>query len=182
MSHINTNPGEHDYTVGAYIVRVDGLEPKALLHIHRRMNVLLPIGGHIEPDETIWQAIEREIDEESGYSLKQLDVLQPKERIAELSDVITHPSPVIMSTHALSKLNHFHTDTSFAFIANNDPAGEIDEGESQDLRWLGKNELKELKEDEIFPHTREIYLYILNECINKWEQVPSSSFSLDKKK
>ena len=36
MSHIHTKPGEHECTVGAYIVRLDGDEPRALLHLHKK--------------------------------------------------------------------------------------------------------------------------------------------------
>lgn len=36
MGHIHNNPSEHDYTVGAYVVRLDQNQPKVLLHLHKK--------------------------------------------------------------------------------------------------------------------------------------------------
>jgi len=44
MSHIHTEPHQHDLTVTAYILKIDSSEPKALLHMHKKLNILLPIG------------------------------------------------------------------------------------------------------------------------------------------
>jgi len=52
MSHIHTNPGEHDQTVSAFIIRTDTAEPELLLHVHKKLGVLLQPGGHIELNET----------------------------------------------------------------------------------------------------------------------------------
>jgi len=45
----------------------EGAEPRIILHKHRKLNKLLQFGGHVELDETPWQAVLREIAEESGY-------------------------------------------------------------------------------------------------------------------
>jgi len=64
MAHIHTAPNQHDHTVTAYIIRIDKDEPRALLHMHKKLNVLLPVGGHIELDETPWAAMAHELEEE----------------------------------------------------------------------------------------------------------------------
>lgn len=69
MPHIHTEPGQHDLTVSAYIVRMDLPEPAIILHKHRKLNKWLQFGGHVEPHENPWQAVQREIREESGYEL-----------------------------------------------------------------------------------------------------------------
>lgn len=122
MAHIHTQPGQHDHTVTAYIVRTDSTEPKILLHMHKKLSRLLTVGGHIELDETPWQAIAHELQEESGYSLNELLVLQPKERLAGLSGVVMHPYPVVMNTHNVAP-GHDHSDTGYAFVATANPAG-----------------------------------------------------------
>lgn len=73
MPHIHTKPGQYDHTVTAYIVRTDGDDPKVLLHMHRKLGMLLPPGGHVELDETPWAAMAHELTEESGYTLDEAD-------------------------------------------------------------------------------------------------------------
>ena len=177
MGHLHTKPGQHDYTVGAYIVRLDGDEPRALLHLHKKMGKLLPIGGHIELDETPWQAVAREIKEESGYLLHQTMVLQPKQRIQSLSDIIAHPQPVVVTDQDVSA-EHFHTDLAYAFTVRNEPEESADEGESTDFRWLTKAELDQLMVAEIFPNTREIYDFIFDSCLSEWDEVQTDLYDI----
>ena len=177
MAHIHNEPGQHDYTVGAYVIRLDQEEPKVLLHLHKKMQMLLPIGGHIELDETPWQAVLREVEEESGYSAEQLKVLQPKQRITSLSDIIVHPQPVVVSDQDVSS-DHFHTDLGYAFVVQGDPSGVIGEGESDELRWLTKSELDKLMVAEIFPNTREIYDFILTDCLANWDTVLTNQYEI----
>ena len=61
MAHIHTLSGQHDFTVSVYIVRqFDDIDWRIALHVHKKHNSLLPFGGHIELDETPWQAVARE--------------------------------------------------------------------------------------------------------------------------
>lgn len=46
MAHIHTNPGEHDLTASAFIVRDDFAKPRLMLHMHKKLGVLLQPGGH----------------------------------------------------------------------------------------------------------------------------------------
>lgn len=177
MSHLHTEPGYHDFTVGIYILRLDGAEPRALLHLHKKMHMLFPIGGHIELDETPWQAVAREIAEESGYVITQTKVLQPRQRLTHLSDVTIHPQPVTISDHDVTG-EHFHTDLAYALIVTDNPQGQPDEGEATDLRWLTRQEIFDLPDVEIFPNTREIYTYIFDECLPTWEAVSSDHYKL----
>ena len=177
MAHIHTQPGQHDHTVTAYIVRTDSTEPKILLHMHKKLGRLLTIGGHIELDETPWQAIAHELQEESGYSLNELLVLQPKERLARLSGVVMHPYPVVMNTHNVAP-GHDHSDTGYAFVATAKPSGQINKGESTDLRWLTRSELETLDEADLFLNVKEAYLFVLDTCLKNWERVAPSLYGL----
>ena len=176
MPHIHSEPGQHDHTVTAYIVRTDGEEPRALLHMHRKLNILLPIGGHIELEETPWQAMAHELHEESGYYLNEVKILQPAERISSLTKVTLHPYPLAMNTHDIPG-DHFHSDTSYALIVDGEPKAKADEGESLDFRWLTLDEINALQEEEIFTNTKEVYNFFLQNALPNWEQVDTDSFT-----
>lgn len=49
-------------TVSVYVVHQD----KVLLHRHKKYNMILPLGGHIENNELPEEACIREAKEESG--------------------------------------------------------------------------------------------------------------------
>lgn len=174
MPHIHTKPGQHDHTVSAFIVRLDGNEPRILLHRHKKMGVYMQFGGHIELDETPWQTISHELQEESGYSLDQLSILQPKERITKLTRSTSHPQPVNYNTHSVdNEGNHFHTDIVYAFVTSEDPRSNPDNGESNDIRLFTRNELQRLSSQEIFENVREIGQFVLNESLSSWDKVPA---------
>lgn len=175
MPHIHTKPNQHDLSVTAYIVRLDTPEPKVLLHQHRKLNRLLPVGGHVELMETPWQAMAHEVQEESGYEFEQLQILQPPSRLKQIHGAIHHPSPVGMNTHQIPA-DHFHTEVEYGFVVNADPVGNTDEGESTDLRWLTSDELDALSAEEIFPNTRDVYRFILDEALDQWERLPTSHY------
>ena len=59
-----------DLTVAAYIFRRD--EQRLLLIHHRKLNKWLPVGGHIEDNETPDDAVRRETREEVGLEIKLL--------------------------------------------------------------------------------------------------------------
>src|ERR1700756_5030854 len=142
MPHIHTDPGQHDITTSAWIVRFENNVPKVLVHMHRKHNKLMQVGGHIEIDETPWQTLDHELLEESGYSLSELKVLQPTENIPVVDMAIVHPVPVISNTHKISE-SHYHSDYGYAFVADSLPKNLPAEGESQDIRWLTIEELED---------------------------------------
>lgn len=177
MPHIHTNPGEHDHTVSAYIIRLDFNEPKIMLHLHKKVHVYLNFGGHIEINENPWQAIEHEILEESGYEINQLKVLQPKNRIKRLTDNLLHPTPLTYGTHDISEIaesTHLHTDSSFVFVTNEPPAHKIPAGESQDIIILSRDEIA--NHDNVGLFVKEASKYIFEEVLPNWEQVDTAEF------
>lgn len=170
MPHIHTEPNQHDLTVSAYIVRLDTAEPRILLHMHRKHNILLPVGGHVELDENIQQALAHEILEESGYSIEQVKFLQPKSRIRRLSGVEQHPYPVSINTHRINN-EHLHTDLQYALVVDSEPRHSVAEGESTDLRWLSKSEINNLQQETILDVNKEICNFIFDEALTQWEVV-----------
>lgn len=178
MPHIHTDPNQHDLTVTAYILKLDSADPKALLHMHKKLNILLPIGGHVELDETPWQALAHELTEESGYILDQLRVLQPPSRIKKMTKVVQHPYPLSMNTHDIPG-SHFHTDIEYGFVTTQEPRLSVGENESADLQWVTRSELQELGSDKIFDNTREIYDFLFDEALIKWDRVDVNDFLLE---
>lgn len=178
MPHIHTEKNQHDLTVTAYILRVDTPEPMALLHMHKKLNILLPVGGHVELDETPWQAISHELTEESGYQLNQLHILQPRSRIKTMTKVVQHPYPLSMNTHDITS-EHYHTDIEYGFITTENPRLEIEEEESADVRWVTKQELYDLPSNMIFDNTREIYSFLFTEALVNWDKIDVSDFLLE---
>jgi len=176
MAHIHTNTSEHDLAVTAYIVRTDLGVPKALLHMHRKIGKLLPVGGHVELSENPWQALIREIKEESGYKIEQLEILQPQSRVKSLTDAVLHPYPISLNTHTITN-EHFHTVVEYAFVANSEPNLDIKEGESTDQRWLTIDEIMALSNDNIVNNVKEVYEFIFNEGLTNWDHVDTSDYS-----
>ncbi|MDQ5885925.1 MAG: hypothetical protein QG628_322, partial [Patescibacteria group bacterium] len=115
MSHLHTQPGQHDVTVSAYIIRTDRPEPVLLLHMHKKLKKYLQFGGHVEHHEDPWKAITHEVLEESGYDMSQLVLLQPQIRLKKVTDTKLHPIPVTLLTHDFPGLDHYHSDIAFAF-------------------------------------------------------------------
>jgi len=177
MAHIHTNPGEHDQTASAFIVRTDRTEPELLLHVHKKLGVLLQIGGHVELTETPWQAVCHEVVEETGYSLDQLKLLQPRLRMKSLEGATLHPLPVVYNTHNFDPESiHKHTDVSYVFVTDSDPNGLPANGESTIFRWVNLKQLRALDKGVIFENVREIGEFILTDILKEWQIVELSEF------
>ncbi len=176
MPHIHDKPGQHDLVVSMYIVRTDFDEPKIMLHYHKKLNSWMQFGGHVELDEDPWQAVIHELKEESGYDISQLKILQPKNRLAIISDAKLHPQPFVVHTHYITK-DHMHTALDYAFITDQEPKYDIGENESVLVKSVNRDELEALNECEIFSSTKDICLYIFDELLNDWQAVETSDFN-----
>jgi len=179
MPHIHTAPNQHDMTVSGYILRQKQGEWECLVHWHKKIEVYMQIGGHIELEQTPWQAMAAELREETGFSLDEVEILQPSEMLPREYANISHPVPFAMSTYNVGD-EHYHSDMCFAFVANNLPTGSVAEGESNKLRWVTLNELSELASNgEALQDVAYTYEYLLQH-IDQMKRVATSSFSLKK--
>lgn len=179
MSHIHNEPGHHDLTVSAFIIYLDKSAPKLLLHRHKILHKWLQFGGHVELNENPWVAVIREISEESGYTIKQLKLLQPMGRLPrhlEKGGATFHPNPVSLVTHQFADTAHYHTDISYAFVTEEQPAGSIGEDESMDTKAFTLEELTAIPLGEVPENVRSIGLFALEDCLKLWEQVDTALF------
>lgn len=181
MPHIHTAPNQHDHTVTMFIVRYVGGEPRLLLHLHRKFKMLMPPGGHIELDETPWAAVAHDLSEETGYSLGDLKLWQPKTRLRKARGTVVHPQPFASNTHAVNS-QHYHTDLDYLFITEAEPPRAPNEGESTDLRWLSRADIAALSDAQIFTNVKDFCLYIFDELLasDAWEAVPAGGYDTGK--
>ena len=176
MGHIHDKPGQIDQTVSAYVLRRDGDDIYVMLHKHKKLGTLLPAGGHVELNETPWGALEHELAEESGYTLDELEILQPAARVATLQYVVVHPQPFVVQTHEVVP-GHYHTDMGFVFTAETQPRGQVAEGESEEIRWLTRDGIVGLSDKDIWHDSRQLCLAIFDQFIDEWQPVSTKLFA-----
>jgi 8-oxo-dGTP pyrophosphatase MutT (NUDIX family) len=175
MPHIHTEPGQHDHTISIYLVRTDFDEPKVMFHFHRKVRFYAQFGGHIELNETPWDAAKHELREETGYDIDQLKLLQPAQRPKKIEGAVIHPNPVVQATMGYPvNQGHFHTDVTYAFVTNEQPAHTPAEGESTDIVCLSRSEITEFKQMDGI--TRDTALYVLDEILPTWQLVAPTEF------
>lgn len=181
MPHLNLGVGQHDVTGSGFIIRVDGPEPRAVVHEHKKLHVLLQFGGHVERHEHAWAAALHEITEESGYAPDQLKVLQPKERLQSSADATVLPVPAIFITHQFDNpahgKEHHHDDLGFAFVVDSAPQDKPQAGESTNIQLLTRQQLIDLPTGRIPGDVRNTFLFIMDHCLTGWEALPTSAFT-----
>ena len=108
---------------------------KVLLHLHKKLGIWIPIGGHIERDELPQEAAVREAKEESG-----LDVVlyNPDPKINYSNNkLLIRPMHIF-----LQKINEFHEHINFTYyaIANTFQLSPED-NKIEDLKWFTAKEI-----------------------------------------
>ena len=147
--------------------------------MHKKVDKLMQIGGHIELNETPWQAVAHKIQEESGYSLEELDILQPFADTVATDGNIVHPVPFTMNTHNVGD-EHYHSDLCYGFVASSYPKNQTFDGESNDLRWCTLSELQRVADTgEALKDMVMIYGYLIKH-VDKLCTVSPQKFSLEK--
>jgi len=120
-------------TGSAWIVDED-LTHTLLTH-HRKLNLWVQLGGHVEDDADMLSASWREAREESG--LQNLRLLVP-----QIFDVDIHRIPA-----RKNEPEHFHYDIRFAFQADRHAPLTVS-SESRELMWVALDNIKALTTEE----------------------------------
>src|ERR1700722_20965228 len=130
MAHIHE---KIDFTVSIYIV----FENKVLLHVHKKLGLWLPPGGHIELDEDPNQAALREAKEESALDVELVGEGRRYDTPFDSQDLIP---PRFLSKHFYDKTHtHQHVDlVYFARSQDGDAHGE----EGGEVKWFTREELQ----------------------------------------
>jgi 8-oxo-dGTP pyrophosphatase MutT (NUDIX family) len=153
------------------VVHHEGEQPKLMLHRHKALGKFMQFGGHIELHENPWQALVRELREESGYDIKQTQLLQPADRITQLSGSALHPQPISYQTHQYGDEDHYHSDAAFALVTSEVPLHAIGQDESDQVQLFTVTQLKALTALDIHQSTKQTALFVLEVCYPKWHKV-----------
>ena len=122
------------FTATVYVVK----NSKILLHIHKKLNMWLPPGGHIELDEEPNQAAVREVKEEVGLEVTLYQ--EPWCRLTEVQGYKELIPPQFMNIHKIND-NHQHITLVYFAKSNTDRLVLSETEKSDECRWFTKAEL-----------------------------------------
>lgn len=122
------------FTATTYVVH----EKKVLLHFHKKLNMWLAVGGHIEDNELPEEAALREIAEEAGLAAT---LYMPDKQLG-VSDVeqLFRPMHILLEDIGGT---HKHIDLIYYAKSESDVLNPQD-GESTNLKWFTADEIKNL--------------------------------------
>lgn len=124
--------GRPDHLTASALV-LDPQAQRVLLGLHRKVQLWLQFGGHLEPgDESLADAAMREAREESG--------------VDEL--VLTSDSPLRLDRHAAPCGARYHLDVEFLAVAPPTAQPHTSE-ESIDVRWFNVDHLPASLDDSV---------------------------------
>lgn len=124
-----------DYVVVAYIVH----DNRVLLIDHKKYNLWLPIGGHIELDENPEQALYREIKEECGL---EVEVYGTRPSVTEQGTKALL-APSFLDIHPF---NERHRHVGFIYLGRSQTDKvKLAETEHNGIRWFTRQELADPK-------------------------------------
>ena len=122
-----------DLTVAGYVI----FKNKILLIHHRKLNLWLPVGGHIDKNETPDKALIREIKEETNISIKILN----KSTIPLEGNVKTNLAiPFHVNVHSVG--DHDHVGFFYLCEAINPEKLKINQ-ELKNYAWFTKKDLNQ---------------------------------------
>lgn len=125
------NPPKH---LCAYVILFDEDAQKILLVDHKKAQLWLPTGGHVDVDEHPQKAAQRECQEELNIE----------------ADFWRH-DPILLTSTVTVGLTAGHTDISFWYVlkGNHQQEYTFDTNEFNSIRWFGFDEIPHIKSD---PH------------------------------
>lgn len=145
-----------DLTVCGYIFDKD----KVLLIHHNKLNLWLPVGGHIDENETPDQALLREIEEEVGLNVEILN----QTLLPDGGNMKKHLAiPFYVNLHSVG--DHDHVGFYYICKALNPEKLKIASKELKNFQWIGKGELDK----------EYISLDVKNQCLKAFELIEQLS-------
>lgn len=137
------------FTATAYIVAKFKGEYKVLLHKHKKLNIWIAIGGHVEKDENPVEALQREVLEETNLKIKILNtkkLLKMKQAsrfaIEGINEIL---SPVALVEEDVPSYKdepfHIHIDLIYFSFCKNLQKIKM----NNKYNWFSKNDLKKAK-------------------------------------
>lgn len=159
------------FTSSVYIV----YNNKVLLHIHKKLNILLPPGGHLDRDELPFEAAIREAKEECGLdieiknfkNLETFNEVKDKNEQSEMSHEFDDESFEINTGEFCNVhfINQYHQHIDFVYFATS--LNEIIKPgklESKHWSWFSKEEIE--THTQIKPAVKKYALFALENIEN----------------
>lgn len=143
MGHIHE---KIDFTASVYIVH----DNKVLLHRHKKLDIWLQPGGHIELDEDPVQAVLREAKEETGLDIELVGE-QPRQFETKFGarNLLV---PRFLGRHFFDETKtHEHID--FVYFARSKSADAMTEEGGRPVRWFTLSDLDDPQYD-LLPDVR----------------------------
>lgn len=126
-----------DFVATVYIVK----NQKVLLVFHRKLNMWLPPGGHIDENELPCDAAKREVFEETGL---KVELIGKEEQLGKGVKKLVHPK--ILQLEDIGE-GHQHINLVYYGIANGGTLS-MDENECSNIMWASIRELNDIKAPE----------------------------------
>ena|SRR3989344_5335987 len=123
-------------------------EGQLLLCLHKKLKMWLPIGGHIEKNETPDDALLREIFEETGLKVRILggaNIFSGGNIVKELA------TPFHVNVHNVG--DHDHCSFFYVCEALDEEKLKANQAEVEDLKWFS---MEELTQEKIKPEIRNL--------------------------
>ena len=124
---------ERHFTVSGFLV--DG--ERTTLHWHKKLQLWLPPGGHIEPDEDPVQAVIREVLEETGIRAE----IVPHAPAYDFRNVSQLPVPISIIVADVGEGPHQHIDLAYA-LRPIDGAAHARPEQDHGFVWVSEAELR----------------------------------------
>lgn len=123
------------FTTSVYIV----CNNKVLLHKHKKLNLILPLGGHIDRDQLPHETAIKEAKEESGLDIELYNSNKLKENhFKDGSKELNRGEHL-----NLHNINPYHQHIDFIYYAKSKTQEtKPQKGESKQLNWFSKEEIE----------------------------------------
>ena len=148
---------EKHFTASALILNE---ESKILLLYHKKLNVWLYPGGHIENNETPDEAVIREVLEETGLEVKIIGNPDNSLTDKEADVTVLHNPYVVLCEYINGKSPHYHIDLIYICKINQYNKLEYNKDESKGIGFFGKDEIQKIP---LFPNFKILLDKFFNE-------------------
>ena len=122
---------DRDFVAGAFIIR----DEEILFLNHKKLDMWLMPGGHVEEGETPDETAVRETLEETGF---EIEVMGDDRRFEGFS-AIDIPDPFNINLHEIEE-GHWHCD--FQYIAEIKDRVKDYEYSDENIKWLSEDEIR----------------------------------------
>ena len=148
---------EKHFTASALIKNDEG---KVLLVYHKKLDVWLYPGGHIEANETPDEAVVREVKEETGLDVKIVGNRGTSLNDGEEDVSVLYNPFVILCERIKSKNEHYHIDMVYVCKIIKEQKLEHNRSESKGIGFFGVNDIETIP---LFPNFKNLLRKFLKE-------------------